>query len=212
MKVVSFVTQKGGSGKSTLCISLAVAAQEAGHSVCILEMDRQGTVTDWTQNREAETPEVAQVAADKLEAVLGRLKTSDYDYVFLDTPGVDNPGTAAAIKAADLCLIPCRPTPADLRAFKPTLAAIQRLEKPFAFVLNQTPPRSYRVRDTADGLAVLGMIADVNIVMRNDHQDAIGFGQGVTEFNPTGSAAEEIRKLWAWTEKRTKAVPHVKAA
>lgn len=212
MKVISFVTQKGGSGKSTLCISVAVAAQEAGHNVCILEMDRQGTVTDWTQNRDAEAPEVAQVAADKLEAVLGRLKTSDYDYVFLDTPGVDNPGTAAAIKAADLCLIPCRPTPADLRAFKPTLAAIQRLEKPFAFVLNQTPPRSYRVRDTADGLAVLGMIADVNIVMRNDHQDAIGFGQGVTEFNPNGPAADEIRKLWAWTEKRTKAVPHVKAA
>ncbi len=79
-------------------------------------------------------------------------------------------------------------------------------------MLNQTPPRSYRVRDTADGLAVLGMIADVNIVMRNDHQDAIGFGQGVTEFNPNGPAADEIRKLWAWTEKRTKAVPHVKAA
>ena len=83
-------------------------------------------------------------------------------------------------------MIPCRPTPADLRAFKPTLAAIYRLEKRFAFVLNQTPPRSYRNRDAADGLAVLGVLPDVNIVMRNDHQDAIGMGQGVTEFNPAG--------------------------
>lgn len=212
MKVISFVTQKGGSGKSTLCISLAVAAQEAGNSICILEMDRQGTVSEWAQSRTAEAPEVAQVAADKLDSVLKKLKNADYDYVFLDTPGVDNPGTTAAIRAADLCLVPCRPTPADLRAFKPTLAAIQRLEKPFAFVLNQTPPRSYRVRDTAEGLAVLGMIADVNIVMRNDHQDAIGFGQGVTELNPTGPAAEEIRKLWAWTANRTKVIPNVKAA
>ena len=69
--------------------------------------------------------------------------------------------------------VPCRPTPADLRGVAPTLAAIHRLEKDFAFVLNQTPPKSYRVRDTAEGLKVLGMLAEVNVVMRNDHQDAI---------------------------------------
>ena len=115
--------------------------------------------------------------------------------MFIDTPGVDSPGTLSAIRAADVCIIPCRPTPADLRAFKPALAAIFRLEKRFAFVLNQTPPRSYRVRDAADGLAVLGVLPDVNIVARNDHQDAIGMGQGVTEFNPSGQAAGEIR---AW--------------
>lgn len=212
MKVISFVTQKGGSGKSTLCISLAVAALEAGKSVCILEMDRQATITEWAQTRTSELPEVAQTTADRLDTIIPRLQSADYDYVFIDTPGVDNPGTVAAIRAADLCIVPCRPTPADLRAFKPTLAAIQRLAKEFAFVLNQTPPRSYRVRDTAEGLAVLGMIADTNIVMRNDHQDAVGAGQGVTEYNPEGPAAEEVRRLWAWIENRTKDIPHVKAA
>lgn len=212
MKVIAFVTQKGGSGKSTLCISLAVAAIEAGHSVCILEMDRQATVSDWAAHRDAEAPEVAQVDAPKLEGVVQKLRTADYDYVFVDTPGVDSPGTLAAMRVADLCIIPCRPTPADLRAFKPTLAALQRLEKTYAFVLNQTPPKSYRVRETAEGLAVLGLISPVNVVMRNDHQDAVGVGQGVTEFNPTGAAADEIRRLWAWTETRTKAIPHVKAA
>ena len=45
MKAITFVTQKGGSGKSTLCISLAVAAREAGHTVCILEMDRPVSYT-----------------------------------------------------------------------------------------------------------------------------------------------------------------------
>jgi chromosome partitioning protein len=212
MKVISFVTQKGGSGKSTLCISLAVAAQEAGRAVCILEMDRQATITEWMQSRTSDTPEVAQVSADKLDSVMAKLKGSDYEYVFIDTPGVDNPGTTAAIRVADLCLVPCRPTPADLRAFKPTLAAIHRLAKDFAFVLNQTPPRSYRVRDTAEGLAVLGVISDVNIVMRNDHQDAIGMGQGVTEFNPEGPAADEVRRLWAWIENKMKDIPNVQAA
>lgn len=212
MKIVSFVTQKGGSGKSTLCISLAVAAQEAGHSVCILEMDRQATISEWAQTRTSEVPEVAQIAADKLDTVVQKLAGAEYDYVFIDTPGVDNAGTVSAIRACDLCIVPCRPTPADLRAFKPTLAAIHRLSKEFAFVLNQTPPRSYRVRDTAEGLAVLGMIADTNVVMRNDHQDAVGAGQGVTEYNPDGPAATEIRKLWAWIENRMKVIPHVKAA
>jgi chromosome partitioning protein len=62
------------------------------------------------------------------------------------------------------------------------------------------------VRDAADGLAVLGVLPDVNVVMRNDHQDAIGMGQGVTEFNPKGQAAKEIRQLWSWIEKRTQFV------
>ncbi len=202
MRTIVFVTQKGGSGKSTLCINLAVAAQQAGRTVCILEMDRQATVSDWAEHRVTEAPEVAQIDATQLDAVMESLQGSAYDYVFIDTPGVDSPGTLSAIRAADLCIIPCRPTPADLRAFKPTLAAIYRLEKRFAFVLNQTPPRSYRVRDAVDGLAILGVLPDVNIVARNDHQDAIGMGQGVTEFNPDGQAAGEIRRLWSWVEKR----------
>lgn len=212
MKVISLVTQKGGSGKSTLCVSLAVAALEAGRTVCILEMDKQATITQWAQARAGKEPEVAQITADKLEGIIDRLQGAEYDYVFVDTPGIDSPGTNSAIRASDLCLIPCRPTPADLRGVAPTLAAIHRLEKDFAFVLNQTPPRSYRVRDTAEGLKVLGLLAEVNVVMRNDHQDAIGSGQGVTEFNPDGAAADEIRRLWGWIDNRTKGVPHVQAA
>ena len=60
----------------------------------------------------------------------------------------------------------------------PTLAAIHRLGKDFAFVINQTPVKGFRVRDTAKGLAVLGVLADIAVVTRTDHQDAIGAGQG----------------------------------
>jgi chromosome partitioning protein len=204
MKAITLVTQKGGSGKSTLCINLAVAAQQAGASVCILEMDRQATVSDWAESRGDTGPEVAQIEAAQIDDAIKKLRKASYDYVFIDTPGVDSAGALAALRAADLALIPCRPTPADLRAFKPTLAAVYRLDKSFAFILNQAPPRSYRVRDASDGLAALGMLADVSVVSRNDHQDAIGMGQGVTEFNPSGQAADEIRRLWAWLEKRFK--------
>jgi chromosome partitioning protein len=213
MRIISLVTQKGGSGKSTLCASLAVAAHEAGQSVCILEIDKQATITQWAQVRQGKPPDVAQTTADKLPAIMGRLAGAAYGFAFIDTPGVDSPGTSSAIKISDLCLIPCRPTPADLRAMAPTLGAIHRLERDFAFVLNQAPPKSYRVRDTAEGLKVLGMLADVNIVLRNDHQDAIGTGQGVTELNPEGAAADEIRRLWNWINQRTtKGLAHVQAA
>lgn len=213
MKAVVLVTQKGGSGKSTLCVSLAVAAQEAGNNVCILEIDKQSTASQWAKERGQQAPEVGQITADRLSATLQKIAAAgDYDVVFIDTPGIDSPGTHAAIALADLCLIPCRPTPADLRGIGPTLAAVHRLEKDFAFVLNQTPPRSYRVRDTEEGLKVLGALADVRLVMRTDHQDAIGQGKGVTEFNREGQAAEEIRRLWAWASNRMKVAQHVQAA
>src|SRR3569833_1152054 len=107
MKAITFVTQKGGSGKSTLCISLAVAAQEAGRTACILEMDRLATVSDWAEHRRSQSPEVAQIDATQLDDVMRNLQGSAYDYVFIDTPGVDSPGTLSAIRAADLCIIPC---------------------------------------------------------------------------------------------------------
>ena len=141
-------------------------------------MDRQATITDWAEIRKAEAPEVAQIDATQIDGVFARLADCDYDYVFIDTPGVDSPVALAAMRAADLCIVPSRPTPADLRAMRPTLAAIYRLQKRFAFVLNQTPARSYRVRDASEGLISLGVLPDVNVVLRNDHQDAIGVGQG----------------------------------
>jgi chromosome partitioning protein len=98
MKIISLVTQMGGSGKSTLCTSLAVAAQQAGHTVCILEMDKQATVTQWAQARSGQSPEVAQVTADKLDGVIERLQGASFDFVFVDTPGVDLPGTHSAIR------------------------------------------------------------------------------------------------------------------
>jgi chromosome partitioning protein len=198
MKTIAFVTQKGGSGKSTLCIGLAVAAQQTGASVCILETFRQATISEWAELRESEPPEVAHIDSTELAAVLRRLAVCDFDYAFIDTPGAIGPDMLAAIRAADICIVPSRPTPADLRAIRPTLAAIYRMEKRFAFVLNQTPPRSYRVREAEDGLVALGVLPDVNIVQRTDHQDAIGTGQGVTELNPAGKAAEELRQLWRW--------------
>ena len=107
-----------------------------------------------------------------------------------------------AIARADLCLIPVRPSPADIEAAIPTLIAIRRLNRRFAFVLNQTPPRGCRLSEAATSLHSLGVLALPYVGQRNAHQDALGVGLGVTEFAPEGKASEEIRELWRWVLKK----------
>lgn len=213
MQVISFVTQKGGSGKSTGCASLAVTAWQQGRRVFVLELDKQGTLSDWAENRQAEDgPEFEQIDATALDKALSTLQGADYDLVLIDTPGVDSPGVNAAMRVADLALIPCRPTATDLRGCMPTVQALIRLDKPFAFMLSQCPPRSPRVDEARAGLAAMGLIADPPIVSRADHQDAMACGMGVTEFNPEGPAAAEIRQLWGWINQKLhpKGKKHVK--
>jgi chromosome partitioning protein len=198
MRVIAFVTQKGGSGKTTLTFCCAVAAQERGAKTLILDMDAQGSAEAWYQDREAETPHVIRLDAVQLPQALAAARTQHFDVVFLDTPGRDDPATAAAIRAADFCLIPCRPTPGDMKATPPTMATIKRLGKPAAFVLTQTAPRGGRLDEAEAGLGQLGLVAPIRIVQRHAYQDAQGKGQGVTEFEPQGKAAEDIRRLWHW--------------
>jgi chromosome partitioning protein len=203
MKTIALVTQKGGSGKSTLAIGMAIAAQQAGERVYILETDKQGTVTNWGLRRTDAEPGIDRVnGGPELERALKLLATQGYTVAIVDTPGIDSVTVTAAIRAADLCLIPARPSPADIEAANPTLDSIRKLGRPFAFVLNQTPSRSFRLSEAANALNMWGVLALPYIVQRNDHQDALGAGLGVTEFAPDGKAADEIRALWAWVKKR----------
>src|SRR3954465_13962041 len=104
MRVLSFVAQKGGSGKSTLVFCCAVAAEEKGKRVLILDMDEQGTLTAWYKDRDAETPVLASIKSSELAEAITRAKNSGFDVVLIDTPGRDEPSVAAAIRAADLCI------------------------------------------------------------------------------------------------------------
>jgi chromosome partitioning protein len=207
MRVLSFVTQKGGSGKTTLAFCCAVAAQEQGSRVLMLDMDPQGTAAAWYKDRDAETPVLATIKSSELDDALAKAGPAGFDFVVIDTPGRDEPGTAAAIRVSDLCIIPCRPTPGDMKATPPTIATINRLGKHAAFVLTQTPARSYRIAEAEKGLSMLGMVCPHHVVLRNSYQDAQGAGLSVTEFEPDGKAAREIHNLWKWISKKLEKLP-----
>ena len=106
MKTVSFATQKGGSGKTTLTFCCAVAAQEANKRVLIIDLDPQGTAESWYQDREAKTPRLVHITSRELAQALSMAKQNELDIVLIDTPGRDEPAVAAAIRASDFCLIP----------------------------------------------------------------------------------------------------------
>src|SRR4051794_15138989 len=198
MRVITFITQKGGAGKTTLAVNCAVLAERKKKKTLILDLDPQGSAEGWYQLRDAETPELVTATSWQLPEALANAKAGGFDYVMIDTPGRDEPSTNAAIKAADFCVVPCRPTPVDLKATRPTADAIDRLAKPAAFVLTQTLPRGGRIREAEAGLSTLGIVCPVRIVARTAYQDAHGAGLGVCEFEPDGKAAADIAQFWTW--------------
>jgi chromosome partitioning protein len=207
MHTIVLATQKGGSGKSTLAIGLALAAIQAGHTVRLIETDSQGTLSNWQSRRVYAEPIVEPVyIAGDIEHRLQSLDESGVTLTIIDTAGGVSTATTAAIRFADLCLIPARPSVADIEATAPTLSTVRAWKKPFAFVLNQTPIRGQRILNAATTLGdeaaldLSGVLAKPFIVMRNDHQDALSAGLAVNEYAPGGKSAEEIRGLWQWVE------------
>jgi chromosome partitioning protein len=209
MQTIVLATQKGGSGKSTLAIGLALAAIQAGHTVRLIETDPQGTLSNWQSRRPYAEPVVEPIyAAGDVEQRLQSLDRDGITLTIIDTAGDVSAATTSAIRHADLCLIPARPSIADIEATASTLGVIRAWNKPFAFILNQTPIRGQRLSNATTALSdeaardIAGLVATPFIVMRNDHQDALSAGLAVNEYAPASKSADEIRGLWHWVEAR----------
>ena len=207
MYTIVLATQKGGSGKSTLAIGLALAATEAGHNVRLIETDQQGTLSNWQSRRGIAEPIVETVyGASDIEQRLEALDRGGVTLAIIDTAGGVSAATTAAIRHADLCMIPARPSVADIEATRSTLDVVRAWKKPFAFIVNQTPIRGARINNAATrlgdaaALELADELAQPFIVMRNDHQDALAAGLAVGEYAPSGKSAAEMRDLWQWAE------------
>lgn len=209
MHTIVLATQKGGSGKSTLAIGLALAAKQAGFTVRLIETDPQGTLSNWARRRNNDDIVVEPIyhAAD-FEPRLKMLAESGLQLAIVDTAAGLSAVTTAAIRHSDLCLIPSRPTVADIEATVSTLSVARAWKRPYSFVLNQTPIRGQRIDNAANTLAeeaaleLADVLARPLIVMRNDHQDSLASGLAVSEFAPNSKSSDEIRGLWRWVETR----------
>src|SRR5215475_12929891 len=126
MHTVVLATQKGGSGKSTLAIGLAFAAKQIGHNVRLIETDPQATLANWQSRRGLAEPLVETIfKADAIERRLQSLHRGGITLVVIDTAGGLSAVTASAIRHSDLCLIPSRPSVADIEASAATLGTVR---------------------------------------------------------------------------------------
>lgn len=207
-RVVAVAVQKGGTGKTTLAASLAVAAAQAGERVTAFDADPQGSLAAWGELRNGAEPRIERLRPwefAQFAPILEQQAEQGQSLAIVDTPGASIGGVAALLRLADLVLVPIRPSRLDLMAALPTIEVLagQGMRERLALVLNQCPPApSPRTGLYAAQLGTLGVMAEPAILQRVDHQDAVALGRGVTEHAPLGCAAAEIRTLWAWIDRR----------
>ena len=154
MKTIVITSQKGGSGKTTLAAHLSVEAERAGDAPAwLIDTDEQGTLSQWHERREHETPQRAEMPFTRLAEGLANMAARGAAYCFIDTAPTISAQSATIIKLADLVLIPVRPSPADLWAVSETVALVKDAGKPFLFVITQAKSQATITAQTVAALS-----------------------------------------------------------
>ncbi|MEO0410932.1 MAG: ParA family protein [Pseudomonadota bacterium] len=203
MRIVAFASQKGGSGKTTLSGHMAVAAQRAGFGpVVLIDTDPQGSLSDWWNEREADSPAFAQTTITRLNADLDALREQGFKLAVIDTPPAITTAIQAVVSVADLVVIPTRPSPHDLRAAGATVELIERAGKPLVFVVNAATARARITAEAAIALSQHGTVAPITVHNRTDFAASMTDGRTVMELNENGRSAQEMETLWTYLGER----------
>jgi len=210
MKTLGIVASKGGTGKTTLAVHLAVAASSRRRSVAILDCDPQGSAAKWWGTRGADLPPLEQADVSEIGAAKKRAAKTGIDLLIIDSaPSHVNDGAAIA-GAADFTIIPVRPGIFDLDGIRSTLKDFDGTRHAGAIVLNACPvgrggKESSIVQEARGILADAPvLVAGPSVSQRVAFSYALIDGRAVTEYEPDGKAAGEINVLWKWISRRLK--------
>lgn len=196
MKILTLAAQKGGAGKTTLAVHLAVQAHRAGERVVLVDTDPQGSASAWAHARGDDAPLIVAATSSQLNDVVTASRNDGMTLIIIDTPPHAAPGAAAASTLADLVLVPVRPTAFDLAASGAS-AKIARTAKRAAFVLSACPSRAPEIMEARKALEGQGLpVLNTEIGERRAYSRAVASGRAVAEFEPSGAAANEISQLW----------------
>ncbi len=199
-KVITVAQHKGGAGKTTFTAQLAVALDQTGAKVITLDVDPQGSLTQWQELRAEKLGRKNKIAHLQLQGwkvmrELNRL-AQEFDYVLIDTPPHAESETSIAIRQADLVLIPIQPSPLDIWASGPTLKLVMQEKRPLLIVLNRVPARANLNTVIIDRLEKMNVpVSRQTIGNRVAFSASIMQGQGVVESDPRNAASDEIRNL-----------------
>lgn len=198
MHTLSLISQKGGAGKTTLAISLAVSAAKAGHNVLLIDLDPQATACNWGDRRESDTPLIIDAQPSRLPQALEKAVDGGFDFCVIDTPPRSEQASLAAARASDLVLIPCRPQIYDLETIPNTIELLKVAgDKPALVVLNAISPWGARHEQAMRAIGSRHLsVAPMMLTQRAAFGDAGALGLTALEYDPKGKAAREIVALY----------------
>jgi len=201
MTTIAIISQKGGAGKTTLALHLATAAQQAGRVALVVDTDPQATASQWAAWRGDAPPEVIDSPPPRLAAKVAAARNQGAEWIVIDTPPHADNAARSAAEIADLILIPCRPSAFDLSAIQTSVRLVQLLRKPAFIVFAAGSPNAARVYAEAGELVAGYGTPPCPVIVpdRAAYRHASAEGRTVTEIEPGGKAAEEIRALYTWT-------------
>ena len=197
MKTIVINSQKGGSGKTTLCAHLAVQAEQSGDGpVYLIDTDPQGTLSTWHDKRKAEVPRRVEVLLQDIASGIAVLNQRKAAYCFIDTAPTRTDENAALFRLADLVLIPIRPSPSDLWAAAATVAMLKEANIPFLFIVTQAKANASITAQAAAALSHSGPVAQTLIADRVPYAASMTDGRTAIELSRKGPAAIETAALW----------------
>jgi chromosome partitioning protein len=204
MITIALISQKGGSGKTTLAVHLAVCAERQGLPTVILDLDPQGSACAWRKRRGEDLPEVLAADPNQLAGLLKKAQEGGAGLVIVDTAPHSDRTAVLAAQLADVVLIPCRPSAFDVDAIASTLTLTRLADAhaQAAVVLNALPTRGDYAEEVRAGLSERVTVAPIHLYQRAAYFNAVNDGRSVEEYEPKGKAAEEIRRLYQWVIKQ----------
>jgi chromosome partitioning protein len=202
MKTIVVVSQKGGTGKTTLAVHLAVAAERAGQPAVVIDLDPQASAAAWRDLRQAEGPAVESVQPARLAPTLKAAEEAGCELAVIDTPARSENTALDAVRVCDLALIPCRPGFFDTAAMSFTANLLKLAGKPGFVVFSQVPTRAESLlSEVREALGTYGLTpAPVSVHLRAAYSHAIPGGQSAQEYEPKGKAAGEMTELYRWLQ------------
>jgi chromosome partitioning protein len=198
MQVLAILGHKGGNGKTTTALGLAVAASNAGLNTAIIDLDSQTTAANWSDRRGKETPAVVSCQVSRLARVLEAAKKGGASLAVIDTPGKNTDALIAAAKAADFVLMPIQPQMYDIETLE-SLKDVLTLagHPPSAVFVNRAPIQGRRHTETQDAAKAAGFtVCPVVLYARAAHGDAGNIGLTAAEYEPNSKAAGEMNELY----------------
>ena len=199
MKILAILSRKGGTGKTLLAVHLAVAAELAGHTAVLIDLDPQESSSQWGENRDTDTPTVVATYPERLTEILQLAEENGATLTIIDTSPNTEESTRDAARAADLVAIPCKPDAVSLRAINQTIQLIDLTKVAARIVLNDVPTRGDYAEQAENAVEIYGIpTAPCVVGHRMPLVHAFNASLSVQEYEPKGKASSEIRSLYEY--------------